>query len=107
MTLKWNHKSEDKVLALGTDAFIKGLVVLGAAIPGRGAVSLLYGYSTEAGTDAVPTHYPGAELRWLLPRGGDLRVFYGRLTGGRVCVSGSCRDVPPFQGARLDLVVRF
>ncbi len=101
-TFKWNHVEEKKVL-FNTLDFRRGLVVGGIAWSGLVAASLLYGYSTEQAT--TPTHYPGGELSLHLAKGGILRLFGGRLAGGRVCVSGSCRDVPPFEGVRLDLVV--
>lgn len=107
VTLKWNHRSETKDLSpLPNDlSFVRGLGVGTVAWSGLGALSLLYGYSTEDAT--TPTHYPAAELLAHLPSGGQARLFVGSLTGGRVCVSGSCRDVPPFEGARLDLILRF
>lgn len=102
-TFKWNHREETKIV-FNALAFRRGLVVAGLSKSGLVTASLLYGYSTEA--QNTPTHYPGAELLFHLARGGQLRAFVGRLTGGRVCVSGSCRDVPPFEGARLDLILR-
>jgi len=103
LTLKWNHRQEKKALFRQV-RFRRGLAVLGLSLSGIGTLSALYGYSTEEAT--TPTHYPAGELLIHLPRGGSLRLFVGRLTEGRVCVSGSCRDVPPFEGARLDLFVQ-
>lgn len=101
VTVKWNHRDEVKRVFPDDKSFRRGLAVLGLSRSGWGAISALYGYSTEF--DSRPTHYPGGELLVHLPRGGNVRVFVGRLTGGIVCVSGSCRNVPPFSGARLDL----
>jgi len=103
VTLDWNHREEKKILQPSSLRFRRGLAAAGLSLSGLGSLSLLYGYSTEAAT--TPTHYPGAELRLHLMRGGSARPFMGRLAGGRVCVSGTCRDVPPFSGARLDLVL--
>ncbi len=102
-TFKWNHREETKVV-FNELTFRRGLVVGGLAWSGLVAASILYGYSTEQAT--TPTHYPAAELLFHLPKGGSLRLFAGRLVGGRICVSGSCRDVPPFEGVRLDLIVK-
>jgi len=104
-TFKWNHRSETKDLVFSELSFVRGLGVAGLSWSGKGTVSLLYGYSTEDST--TPTHFPAAEVLVRLPRSSFARLFVGRLSGGRVCVSGSCRDVPPFSGARLDLVMRF
>ena len=35
-----------------------------------------------------------------------IRVFGGMTPGGRVCSGGVCRDVPLFQGAVAELVLR-
>ncbi|MCG8425682.1 MAG: TlpA family protein disulfide reductase [Proteobacteria bacterium] len=100
LTAKWNHSEEYKRTFQGKD-FRRGLTVVGLSRSGWGVLSWLYGYTTEL--DSTPTHYPGGELLVHLPRGGNLRLFVGRLAGGIVCVSGTCRDVPPFSGARVDL----
>ncbi|GAB4520231.1 MAG: hypothetical protein Tsb0020_38860 [Haliangiales bacterium] len=103
LTAKWNHREETEVAFAARD-LRRGLAVFGVSLSGWGALSALYGYSTEVNT--TPTHYPGAELSLHLPRGSTVRLFAGSLVGGRVCVSGTCRDVPPFRGARLDLILR-
>jgi thiol-disulfide isomerase/thioredoxin len=103
LTLKWNHREESKELFNRLD-FRRGLALAGVSWTGVGTASFLYGYSTEQVT--TPTHYPAGEVLIHLPKGGSLRLFGGRLTGGRVCVSGSCRDVPPFEGLRLDLIFK-
>lgn len=104
-TAKLNHVSETKTLFSGPFDFVRGLAIVGLAWRDVGVISLLYGYSTEV--EVRPVHYPGAELRVLLPNGSDIRIFGGRIAGGRVCVSGSCRDVPPFEGVRADVILRF
>jgi thiol-disulfide isomerase/thioredoxin len=104
LTAKLNHRTETKRVFSGPKEFVAGIGVFGVAVPGWATLSLLYGYSTEV--EARPVHYPGAELLLELWRGGRLRVFGGRQVGGRVCVSGTCRDVPPFEGALAELILR-
>lgn len=55
---------------------------------------------------APPTVFPGAEVRWMFTPGNVLRVFGGMTAGGRLCTGGVCRDVPPFQGALAELILR-
>ncbi|MBL6974881.1 MAG: TlpA family protein disulfide reductase [Deltaproteobacteria bacterium] len=102
MTLTLNHVSETKI-AFSEHDFVRGLATVGLAWPGVASIAFLYGYSTEV--PVRPTHYPGGEVKVVLPLGSELRLFGGRLAGGRVCVSGTCRDLPPFEGLRLDLVM--
>lgn len=37
----------------------------------------------------------------------NLRLFVGQQRGGLKCISGVCRIFPPFEGARMELTVRF
>lgn len=57
-------------------------------------------------TRDYPFLYPAGEVRWMFSPGNSLRLFGGMTPGGRVCTGGVCRDVPPFQGAYLELVLR-
>ncbi len=50
--------------------------------------------------------YPAGEIRWMFIPGSTLRLFGGATPGGRLCTGGVCRDVPPFSGAMLELVLR-
>lgn len=98
-----NHVSEAKSGFSGLHDVVRGLASAGVAWPGHGSVTFVYGYSTEVPTR--PAHYPGGEVRVVLPQGGEVRLFGGRMAGGRVCASGTCRDLPPFEGVRLDVVL--
>ncbi len=98
-----NHVSEAESGFSGLRDFVRGLASFGVAWPDHGSVTFVYGYSTEVPTR--PTHYPGGEVRVVLPHGGEVRLFGGRMAGGRVCASGTCRDLPPFEGVRLDVVL--
>ena len=93
------------MLFSGPVGFVRGFLSAGLTFRALATLSLLYGYSTEAA--ALPVHHPGAELRIDLGRRGEMRLFAGRLLGGRVCISGTCRDVPTFEGARLATILRF
>ncbi len=54
----------------------------------------------------LPTLYPAAELRWNFTISNFVRLFAGMTPGGRVCSGGVCRDVPLFQGAIAEVVLR-
>ncbi|MDP3275201.1 MAG: hypothetical protein Q8Q09_08405 [Deltaproteobacteria bacterium] len=55
---------------------------------------------------APPVVFPGGEVRWMFTPGNSLRIFGGMTPGGRLCSGGVCREVPPFQGALAELVLR-
>jgi len=60
----------------------------------------------NAGVPLLPVLYPSLEVRWNFTINNFVRVFGGMTPGGRVCSGGVCRDVPLFQGAIAELVLR-
>ena len=58
------------------------------------------------GVPLLPVLFPSAEVRWNFTLSNFVRVFAGMTPGGRVCSGGVCRDVPLFQGAIAELVLR-
>ncbi|MGB1699600.1 MAG: hypothetical protein ACPHRO_06595, partial [Nannocystaceae bacterium] len=61
----------------------------------------------EANCNRKPHLWPGMEMRVNFLASSFLRVFAGRQVGGLLCVNGSCRMLPDFQGVRADLVMSF
>jgi hypothetical protein len=53
-----------------------------------------------------PMFYPAGEIRYMFMPGSTVRLFGGMTPGGRLCTGGVCRDVPPFQGAIAEVVLR-
>ena len=54
-----------------------------------------------------PHLWPGAEIRVNFLGTSFVRLFVGRQVGGRICVNGSCRDLPDFEGVRGELNLSF
>jgi hypothetical protein len=61
----------------------------------------------EANCNRKPHLWPGMEARINFLASSFIRVFAGRQVGGLLCVNGSCRMLPDFQGVRTDLVLSF
>jgi hypothetical protein len=57
-------------------------------------------------TSEFPVIYPAGEVRYMFIPGSTVRLFGGMTPGGRLCTGGVCRDVPPFQGAIAEVVLR-
>jgi hypothetical protein len=82
------------------------------------AATFGYEYSTRTGCDPDGTvelcHYFNGTLQWrsgaddsILSQIFDtVQVFVGQRRGGIRCVSGVCRNFPPLEGARLEIVSR-
>ena len=50
--------------------------------------------------------FPNGTVQWHITTASVIRLFVGGTRGGLKCISGICRDFPPFTGARLEVVVR-
>jgi hypothetical protein len=62
--------------------------------------------NTFIGLFDAQTYYPSLEGRWDFADGSFVRLFAGQTPGGRLCSGGVCRDVPLFEGALTELVLR-
>ena len=56
---------------------------------------------------ALPTWYPNASVVYKFKSDSNIKLFVGEQRGGLKCVSGVCRIFPAFEGARLELTMRF
>lgn len=61
-------------------------------------------YTTQIG---FPTYYLNGSVLYRFTSESNLRVFVGQQRGGLKCVSGICKVFPAYEGARVELTVRF
>jgi len=54
----------------------------------------------------VNQYFFNGAVQWNITTASSIRFFAGGTRGGLKCISGICRDFPPFTGARLEVVVR-
>jgi hypothetical protein len=92
--------------AHGTRLNISGVLRYDTFYYAQGKQTALIDGAGNLQTAPYPTIYPAGEIRYMFLPGSTLRLFGGMTPGGRLCTGGVCRDVPPFQGAILELVVR-
>jgi peroxiredoxin len=52
-------------------------------------------------------NWPGVQAEFRFGQGAAVRVFYGANKGGVKCAGGVCKFFPPFEGLRVDAVLRF
>lgn len=127
LSFRGEGRIEDKQISTAgatDERFVKGFLQLGYSMAPYLQLAFIGGYSTEfpaaPGTvdltgedcDALlglckPHLWPGAEVRVNFYANNFVRVFVGRQVGGRVCVNGSCRTLPDFEGVRGELVLSF
>lgn len=89
----------------GDKSFHRGNAILGYGLSPFFTFAFIGGFSTEF--EQVPDFWPGAEARINFLESSFLRIFAGRQVGGLLCVNGSCRVLPDFEGVRMDLILSF
>ena len=67
-------------------------------------VAFGYEYMTQEG---FPSHYFNGSVHYRMDSDKSLRVFVGQQRGALRCMSGVCRQFAPFEGAKVEAVVRF
>lgn len=67
-------------------------------------ISQGFEYTTQLGQ---PTYYVNGSVLYRFTSGSNVRVFVGQQRGGLRCVSGVCRMFPAYEGARVELTLRF
>ena len=104
--LRTNFRMEDKELKPSFKSFMRGDAALTYGFAPVLTMGLLWTFQTEDDTREEWLNLAG-EVVWRFSDWGQISVFAGRNTGGIICVSGVCRDFPPFFGVRSELVARF
>jgi hypothetical protein len=107
------------------EEFFRGLLVLGYSLSPWFSISYLQGVDSELpvpegepsltrevcqggpASTCRPHLWPGVQVQVNFFDASFIRIFAGRQVGGRVCVNGSCRTLPDFEGIRSELVFSF
>jgi hypothetical protein len=66
--------------------------------------SVGYEFTTESG---YPTNYFNGSVTWKYQPEASLKLFAGQQRGGLKCISGACRQVPEFEGIKLEWTQRY
>ncbi len=125
LILKAEGRWETYITQGTSDHFLRALATVGYTLSPRLSVSFIQGFDTQqpapdsevslsrepcrasAASTCRPHLWPGVQLQLHLFDASFVRVFAGRQVGGRVCVNGSCRTLPDFEGVRTELVFSF
>ncbi|MCC7538156.1 MAG: hypothetical protein IT379_18160 [Deltaproteobacteria bacterium] len=100
------HESLAQAVATGQRATHRGTVA--GEYDWRGRLAVGGGVEYDTGARQVrPELYGFITGRWDIVRQVWLRTVLGTRRGGLRCSAGVCRDIPPFQGGRLEVGVRF
>ncbi len=109
------YENTDNLGPTGAEPWVEGENYTGLSIAPHWVITQGFEYSTRdlpPNVKVLGVDYPS----WLyLSLGGiykftkdsNLKLFVGQQRGGLKCISGVCRIFPPFEGARLELTLRF
>ena len=123
LRIDWRYEQVQK--GVGSKFFHRGNAILGYGLSPFFTFAVIGGFSSEfaplsnepklheqacdseANCNRKPHLWPGAEVRVNFLESSFLRIFAGRQVGGLLCVNGSCRTLPDFEGVRADLILNF
>ncbi|MEM6295274.1 MAG: hypothetical protein AAGA54_28640 [Myxococcota bacterium] len=125
LALRGEGRWENFVTVGNREDFFRGLFTVGYSMSPWFSVTYLQGFDTELptpdgepsltdeecsgglGSTCRPHLWPGVQAQINLWGSSFIRLFAGRQVGGRVCVNGSCRTLPDFEGVRTEVVFSF
>ncbi len=84
--------------------FVQGESYASVKIAPKWALTQGFEYTTQLGQ---PTYYFNGSILYRFTADSNVRVFVGQQRGGLRCVSGICRLLPAYEGARVELTLRF
>jgi hypothetical protein len=98
------HRYRVQTLGGPERPFEQGFHLTSLDVAALGTVGMGVEYDTDPRT---PDVYLNGQLTYRINPGSNLTLFVGQRRGALRCIGGVCRVFPPFEGARMDLTLRF
>jgi len=98
------HRRRHQTLGGPGEPWSEGDELVGFDYAPHWSVAAGFSYSSNP---AVPPTYVNGQLGYRISSDSSLSLFVGQRRGALRCVGGVCRVFPPFEGASLDLTLRF
>ncbi len=98
------HRRRHQTVGGPVSPWSEGDELIGVDYAPKWSAALGFSYDTNS---AVPPTYVNGQLGYRLSSDSSLSLFVGQRRGALRCVGGVCRVFPPFEGAALDLTLRF
>jgi hypothetical protein len=98
------HRRRYQLVGGPDEPWFEGRQITGVNVGPRWSLAVGLEYDSSG---LVPPSYVNGEVRFRPTPASSLGLFVGQRAGALRCVGGVCRVFPPFEGARLDAVVRF
>ena len=104
MELQGWHRRRHQTVGGPAAPWSEGDELLGFDYAPHWSTALGFSYDTNPG---VPLTYVNGQLGYRMTTDSSVSLFVGQRRGALRCVGGVCRVFPPFEGAALDLTLRF
>jgi hypothetical protein len=110
------YEKTDNLGPTGAEAWVEGENYIGLSVAPHWVFTQGFEYSTRdlppnvsfLGIDNYPSWlYLSLGGVYKITKNSNIKLFVGQQRGGLKCISGVCRVFPPFEGARLELTLRF
>lgn len=98
------HRRRDQRVGGPDDPWFEGRQVVGLGVDSRWSFAFGAEYNTSK---LVPSTYFNGEVTFRPTPDWSASAFAGQRAGALRCVGGICRVFPPFEGARVDVTLRF
>jgi len=98
------HRRRHQTLGGPGEPWSEGDELVGVDYAPHWSVAAGFSYSTNP---AVPPTYVNGQIGYRITSDSSISLFVGQRRGALRCVGGVCRVFPPFEGAALDLTLRF
>jgi len=98
------HRRRHQTLGGPGVAWNEGDELIGFDYAPHWSIAMGFSYDTNP---AVPPTYVNGQIGYRISSDSSISLFAGQRRGALRCVGGVCRVFPPFEGAALDLTLRF
>jgi hypothetical protein len=98
------HRHRHQTVGGPAQPWSEGDELLGFDYAPHWSVAMGFSYNTNP---AVSPTYVNGQLGYRISSDSSVSLFVGQRRGALRCVGGVCRVFPPFEGAALDLTLRF
>jgi hypothetical protein len=98
------HRRRHQTVGGPAEPWSQGDELVGFDYAPHWSAAVGFSYDTNP---AVPPTYVNGQLTYRISSDSSLSLFVGQRRGALRCVGGVCRVFPPFEGASLDLTLRF
>ena len=106
-TKHYSFKDYSDVGSTEAAEFIEGDMVMSLHITNSIILSGVFGYNTQDNRDGARHYFQSGGAAFRIGDYTDLKLTGGTIRGGIICMFGECKELPPFSGAKAELIISY